>query len=124
AGGVTRVDLRAREAELEICGGHHREHAVLETEPVARPVLDRPVRHPPEAALDRVDRLRGREQLCDLVLAEMNRHDFFSMKLIVPLVSITPHATSSSDAICCWRAASVRSSIVSRSRRRFFAIGL
>ena len=52
------VDLRARVAELEVGGGHDRERALLEPEPVARPVLDAPGRQPPEARLDRLDRVR------------------------------------------------------------------
>ena len=61
-----RVHLRACVAELEVGGGHHRERAVLEPKPVARPVLDGAGGQAEEARLDRRDRVGGREQLADV----------------------------------------------------------
>ena len=59
-----RVHLRARVAELEVDGGHHRERAVLEPEPVARPVLDAAgapcARKHASIAVDRVRRRQQR----------------------------------------------------------------
>jgi hypothetical protein len=46
------------------------------------------------------------------------------MKLIVPLVSSTPQATSSSEPMPCTRADSAMSSRVSRSRFRFRSMAL
>ncbi len=79
AASTGRVDLRAGEAELEIRRGHHRERAVVEPEPVARPVLDRAGRQPPEARLDRVDGLVRRQQRIDVGLGEIERHGLDSL---------------------------------------------
>jgi hypothetical protein len=50
------------------------QEAAVETEPEARPVLDHPAREPREAALDRLDRVGGREQLLDVGLAQVEGH--------------------------------------------------
>ena len=66
---------------------------VLESEPVARPVLDRtgaPCRR--KRRLDRLERVRRRQQLGDVGFGQVERHGearFFGMKLIWPLVSST-----------------------------------
>jgi hypothetical protein len=91
------VHLRTRVAELEVRRRHHRHRSLLESEPVARTVLDGAARHALEACLDRGDRVRRREQPRNVVLAEVQGHEpDFLMKLIAPLVSITAQATSSS----------------------------
>jgi hypothetical protein len=68
------VDLCSREAELQVCGCHHRERSAFETDPVARPVLDAPGGHAPETRLDCFDRVGGREQFRYVVLRQIERH--------------------------------------------------
>ena len=68
------VDLRAREHELEVDGGHHGERPVLEPQPVARPVLDPARGHAAEARLDRLDGVRRGEEPGDVGLGQVERH--------------------------------------------------
>ena len=68
------VGLHSRVAEPAVDRGHDREHPLLERQPVARPVHDLAGGEAPEAALDRLERIRWGEQGGDVVLGEVKRH--------------------------------------------------
>ncbi len=74
AHGCPRVRLQPRVPELAVDARHHRELAVVERQPFARPVVDRAARLPVERLLDGRERVGGREQLGDLGLAQVERH--------------------------------------------------
>ena len=68
------VRLEPRVAELAVDAGHHGELAVLERQPLARPVVDGAAREPPERLLDRLERVGRREQPGDVLLGQVERH--------------------------------------------------
>ncbi len=68
------VGLRSGQLELGVGRRHYRERAVRHAQPTARHVLDRPACQPVEALLDRVDRVRGRDQPGDVLLRQVERH--------------------------------------------------
>ena len=66
-----RVRLHARQPALAVDGRHHGERAAVEPDAVARHVLDLAGGEPAERVLDRLDRVRGREQPGDVGLGEL-----------------------------------------------------
>ena len=73
--GQPRVRLHPGEAELAVDRRHHREGAVLQPQPLARPVLDLAGGESPEAALDGFERVGRRQQRADVRFRQIERQD-------------------------------------------------
>jgi hypothetical protein len=69
-----RVRLQSGEPELTVDGRHHGEGSALEAHPFPRNVVDLSGGQAPKGALDSLDRIGRREQLCDLCFGEVERH--------------------------------------------------
>ena len=96
-------------ARARVGGRHDGQHA-RRADAARGAVLDRAARLPAEAALDGIERVRRARAApstsASVRYSETGRASVtWRMKLMRPLVSSTAHRTSSSDAICCSRAA-------------------
>ena len=69
-----RVELPAGEPEPAVRRGHVRERALGQSKPAPRGDLDLTRGHPPEARLDRLDRVGGRHERRDVGLRQIQRH--------------------------------------------------
>jgi hypothetical protein len=69
-----RVALETGHPETAVRGRHDREVAAFDREPATRHELDLPGRHPPEAVLDHRHRVARRDERCNVVLGQPERH--------------------------------------------------